>query len=331
MQDVFNSKFVEPSIAVIIPCYNVKDFVQEALESVLKQNLLPDEVIVVDDGSSDETPEIIRRYSDVPNWKFFRTENNGLGPSRNLGRVLAKSEYVYFFDSDDLLESDFIARMHQVIKEYGRPDVIMFAGQSFYESGFDIPVSSTYKRSVIGVFGRNTSLITKLAHLNESWAPACLYVTKSKLWSENRLLYPPILHEDEAVLFPLLALSEKTVVLPDVYFRRRVRSGSIMTSAVDSRNVSGILHVIHETMEFMVQKPILAKPDIGAWRARVAQFGFRYLLLCRKTGVRISWATIAGSMIAARSLGYPLRIATSCFPRALQGVLRRVRLAMKAA
>jgi len=164
-----------------------------------------------------------------------------------------------------------------------------------------------------------------MVRCQEVWSSACLYVTRASLWELNRISFPPVLHEDEAVLFPLLALSKKTVILPDVCFHRRLRAGSIMTRGVDARNVSGVLRVLNETMEFMAREPDLVKPDISAWRSRIAQFGNRYVTLCRKTGITISWAPIFASVIAARQPKYPLRLAYAFLPDPLQSLFRRFR------
>lgn len=318
-------------ICIVIPVFNVKNYVNQALDSVRDQTVKPDEVIIIDDGSTDGTSDLLVAYSNLPNWRIIRTRNNGLGPARNLGCALARSDYVHFFDSDDLLAANFVARMKQVIEEYDWPDMIMFAGQSFYDVDFEHPFLPAYKRTISGVFDQRDRLITALDRLGEAWAQACLYVTKAELWSKNRLFYPPILHEDEAVLFPLLALSDKTIVLSEVFFHRRVRAGSIMTSQVDARNASGVLRVVHETMEFMTREPKLVRSDSGAWRRRIGQFGATYFVLCRKTGVRVSWAVIIASLIKAKSIKYPLRIVYSVLPEPVQGSLRRLKNAMKGA
>lgn len=320
--------FSPPTLCIVIPAFNVKNYIIEAIESVLNQTTRPDEVIVIDDGSTDGTSDLLAKYDDLPNWKVIRTLNNGLGPARNLGRALVKSDYLHFFDSDDLLAENFVSRIKQIITEKHRPDMILFAGQTFYDDGFEHFFSPAYSRTVTGDFAQNNGLITKLAAVRETPAQSCLYVTKVELWSKNHLLYPPILHEDEAVLFPLLALSEKTVVLSEIFFHRRVRPGSIMTSGVDARNVNGILRIVHETMEFMAREPALVKPDISAWRARITQFGGRYISLCRKSGVPISWAAVIASLITARSVKYPLRIAYSFLPEVVQGSLRRFKHAI---
>lgn len=324
-----NQTRTSSTIAIIIPAYNVADYLKEAVDSIVNQTVKPSEVIIVDDGSSDGTSGILERYHGYRNWKIIKTANNGLGPARNLGRIVAKSEYLYFFDSDDLLESNFIEHMYQVISQYDKPDMILFSGQSFHEKNFEHQLSPAYQRTISGCFERNAGLISMMHRQRESFASACLYVSKAEVWSKNRLLFPPILHEDEAVLFPLLCLSQRAVMLPNVYFRRRVRAGSIMTSEVDARNVSGILRVVYETMEFMSREPELVEPDIEAWRARVAEFGARYVYLCRETGVPLSWAAVIASSITARSAKILLRIAYSFLPESVQDLLRRLKYALR--
>lgn len=300
--------FRTPTLAVIVPAFNVAKYVTEALDSLRNQTKAPDEVIIIDDGSTDATSTILRNYRDLPGWTVIRTRNNGLGPARNLGRALAKSDYVYYFDSDDLLESHFVSRMHETIKENRYPDIIMFSGKAFREPGFHHSFSPSYQRTLAGQYTGGSGLISALDRHGEAWAQACLYVTKSELWCDARLSFPPHLREDEAVLFPLLASSRNTVVLPDILFLRRIRPGSIMTSAKDARHVSGALRALNETMEFMARESRLVRNDLPAWRSRVSHCGIRYLRLSLETGNDISWGPVIGSLFAVRGIRYPILI-----------------------
>ena len=87
-------------ISVVIPCYNQAGFVGEAIESVLKQTYPNVEVIVVDDGSSDNTKEVATRFSDV---RYIRQSNHGLSRARNTGIRVSKGSYLVFLDADDRL------------------------------------------------------------------------------------------------------------------------------------------------------------------------------------------------------------------------------------
>ncbi len=87
-------------VSVIIPCYNQAHFLSEAIESVLSQTYRNFEIIVVDDGSSDNTFEVATRYLGV---RYIRQENKGQGAARNTGLRESKGDYLVFLDSDDRL------------------------------------------------------------------------------------------------------------------------------------------------------------------------------------------------------------------------------------
>lgn len=87
-------------VSVIIPCYNGAQFLAEAIESTLAQTCLPLEVIVVDDGSTDNTREVAARY---PNVRYLRQENQGASIARNAGLSKSQGDYLIFLDHDDRL------------------------------------------------------------------------------------------------------------------------------------------------------------------------------------------------------------------------------------
>src|SRR5215211_9350661 len=87
-------------VSVVIPCYNQAHFLGEAIESVLSQSYRNFEILVVDDGSTDNTSEVASRYERV---RIVRQENRGLSGARNRGLREAKGEYVVFLDADDRL------------------------------------------------------------------------------------------------------------------------------------------------------------------------------------------------------------------------------------
>ncbi len=87
-------------VSIIIPCYKQAHFLCEAIESALRQTYAPVEVIVVDDGSPDNTDEVARRYTEV---RYLRQENSGLPAARNAGMRASRGEFLIFLDSDDRL------------------------------------------------------------------------------------------------------------------------------------------------------------------------------------------------------------------------------------
>ena len=87
-------------VAVIIPCYNYGRFIGSTIETVLAQTLRPAEIIIVDDGSTDQTREVCEQYDGV---RYIWKENGGVSSARNLGLAESTSEYVMFPDADDVL------------------------------------------------------------------------------------------------------------------------------------------------------------------------------------------------------------------------------------
>lgn len=94
-----------PKVSVIIPVYNVEEFLHRCVDSVLKQSLENIEIILVDDGSPDECPKICDEYAAIDNRvKVIHKKNGGLASARNAGMEIAMGEYIFFLDSDDWLE-----------------------------------------------------------------------------------------------------------------------------------------------------------------------------------------------------------------------------------
>src|SRR5262245_10694873 len=92
--------FLSNLVSVVIPCYNHAEFLGEAIESVKAQTCAGSDVVVVDDGSTDRSAEVARRYSGV---RFLTQRNQGAGAARNTGLQHVRGEFVVFLDADDRL------------------------------------------------------------------------------------------------------------------------------------------------------------------------------------------------------------------------------------
>ena len=110
------------SIAAVIPVRTREEFIGRALESVLEQLRQPDEIIVVDDGSTDDTVDVVRSYG--PRIRLVQTAHAGVGVARNLGVETAASDFVAFLDSDDFWQPEHLERMsHAMSATDGRADI----------------------------------------------------------------------------------------------------------------------------------------------------------------------------------------------------------------
>lgn len=99
-----------PFVSILIPCFNAERFVAAAIESALSQDHPRVEVVVVDDGSTDGSLDVIRRYADRPNFRFETGPNRGGNAARNRLLQLAQGEFIQYLDADDLLHATKISR-----------------------------------------------------------------------------------------------------------------------------------------------------------------------------------------------------------------------------
>ena len=112
-------------ISVVIPVYNVEKYLEQCLDSVIAQSFEDIEVICVNDGSTDSSLEILKRYADNDSRiKIISQKNKGAGAARNVGIENAAGEYVYFMDSDDYLNADAFERLNDFLDD--KPDFVMF-------------------------------------------------------------------------------------------------------------------------------------------------------------------------------------------------------------
>lgn len=108
-----------PKVSVIVPVYNVEDYLVDALDSLVNQSLTDIEILMIDDGSTDNSRYIIERYAlDYDNFHAFHKENEGLSVTRNYGLKYAKGDYIFFIDSDDYLLHDALEKLYNCAVEY---------------------------------------------------------------------------------------------------------------------------------------------------------------------------------------------------------------------
>jgi len=299
---------ISATISIIIPVYNVENYVSETLDSVKNQTSLPDEVIVINDGSTDNSFNIIKNYSDLKCFKVFETKNQGLGLTRNYGISLAKSDYIYFLDSDDIIENNFIYEMRKLINQYKNPDMILFSGKTFTHKK-EIDNKINLKLTIEGQFFKGDKLLTKMVQKKETLPQSSRYLTKKELWTTNNLTYPNGIAEDESLFFPLIALSNNTVVNKKAYYRYRVnRPGSITADSAKPIHVEDYLNRMLSTLNFIKLNHDLIKYDYSAWCYNLERKSLKYINLCLKKKIEISWKTIIIIFFKTKNLFFLLKI-----------------------
>ena len=125
----------DPLVSVIIPAYNAEPYLEETISSVLAQEYRPIEIIVVDDGSTDGTAGIVKRFG--PSVRYEFQPNSGAGAARNRGVDLAKGEFLSFIDADDLWVEGKLASQMKKMGEDREADIVFGYVQQFYSPDMD--------------------------------------------------------------------------------------------------------------------------------------------------------------------------------------------------
>jgi glycosyltransferase involved in cell wall biosynthesis len=129
-------------ISVVIPTYNRYEVLKRALTSVFAQTHLPYEVLVIDDGSSDETRQIFQNF---PQIKYFYQENAGVSAARNLGITNAVCEWIAFLDSDDVWHENKLEEQAAFHKQ--NPEIMMsYTDESWIRNGLEVKVPKKFKK-----------------------------------------------------------------------------------------------------------------------------------------------------------------------------------------
>ena len=153
-----------PSVSVVVPAYNAERYLEECLTSILAQSFPDLEVILVDDGSTDRTPEIAQTF--VPRIRYHRQENQGVAGARNTGIRLAEGEYVSLVDADDALcpratetQVELFTRYPQAGMVHGGAHLIDELGRSLGRRGSPVGEAVSYapsRQAVRHLLKRNT-------------------------------------------------------------------------------------------------------------------------------------------------------------------------------
>lgn len=296
----------ECSISIIIPAYNVKKYLKAALDSIKVQTELPDEIILIDDGSTDGTLEVAKAFKFPVPYQIVSIENAGQGNARNLGVSLASSEYVYFFDSDDLLAKNFIYSIKDQIRKNLNPDILLFSGESFNDSEYEGDRWVNYCRTFSGVFDNRTHFLNIAYAHNALFCSPCLYVSKKAIWGPYGLQFGPNYLEDEAIFYPVLFACNTFVVVDEVFFLRRNREGSTMTMTPNAKHVNGALNCMETTLHLYSTASVNCRER---WhiRKRLESHCIAYIMTARRTGLPVKVGAVVKVIVKTRSIPLALK------------------------
>ena len=221
--------FMTEKITVIVPVYNVEHYLDKCLDSVIKQTYKNIEIIVVNDGSTDNSGEICQEYAQKDNRiVYIEKENGGLSDARNAGLDQMTGSYVTFVDSDDWIEQDYVETLYQKITEY-QADIAIGNYYSFDEERsvflFHILGDSYYEKA-----HDNVSIFENLYENQEMRSFALISAWgkhyKARLFEQLRFDIGK-LGEDGYLNQKVYLLSEKVIYLNKGLYAYRIRKGSL--------------------------------------------------------------------------------------------------------
>lgn len=240
---------MEKKVSVIIPAYNVEKYIKECLQSVVDQTLKDIEIICIDDCSSDRTLDILRVFAkkDSRILVLQNDENKGLSATRNRGLLHAKGKYVYFLDSDDMIESECLELLYRTAED-AELEGIFFDYQELREYGKERFVDRSRRHVYEGVFS-GLDLMVDLIDNDE-----IIYGAPLQFWNRQFLqkhhidFYEAIYREDILFTFRTLTKSQRVRCIGGKLYRYRIRKNSTMTSQNKWKHFEGLFLSICEML-----------------------------------------------------------------------------------
>ena len=231
---------VDMGITIIVPIYNVEKYLAECLESLYKLNIPDMEVILIDDGSTDNSYAVARKYAEKHLEKtiLIQKENGGLSSVRNFGIHIARKKYIAFIDSDDFVDCE---KFENLLREGAEKDLDVIVGNLMYYMD-----GKTGKPLFRSEHIRDCGVVSGIDFFHNSFEkPKCFREEvvasfyKTEFLRKNNLFFTEgILHEDSEFTPKVLLKAEKIGYLGYPFYFYRQRSGSIMSKVTDKSNIS---------------------------------------------------------------------------------------------
>lgn len=249
---------IKMKLSIIVPVYGVANYLRKCVDSLLVQDITDYEIILVDDGSPDECPQICDEYAEkYDNIRVVHQENAGLSAARNTGIATAQGEYIMFVDSDDYLQPNVLGTLIEQV-EREKLDVLRFDYQNVRqtEAGeYEVFQPNKYPHQV----DTCREVVDGETYLDERMGYAC-YAWQFVINRELTGTFTPGIHYEDTEWLPRMMLAAKRVnSTPIVVYNYLVRQGSITQAQGNKeklrKNVNDFLFVIDSLSKQMTKHP----------------------------------------------------------------------------
>lgn len=287
-----------PKVTIILPVYNVEKYLVECLNSIFNQTYENLDVISIDDGSTDKSLTILKEYSQKDKRLRILTQlNQGVSSARNNGlNQTGKGKYIYFIDSDDILEEGMIEKLVNLSEKYNL-DIVRFDAQNFIDGMGIQPKNNEKSIFTIRQIKKEFSIYERDSFLKRSWYYAlntvwCYFIKADILERDNKLLFEEgILHEDTLFVPLLMHRVRKIGYLKKVLYFRRIRPFSVMTTPEnDEEHFYSIVHVLKELNSVITnldRNDIVFKKYLETYKAKAFLLLGQYSTKDNKTSRRL--------------------------------------------
>lgn len=232
----------KPKFSIIVPVYNTEKYLKRCLDSIKSQTFKDYEVIIVNDGSTDNSSDIISKYS----YKVINQENQGLSMARNNGVKTSIGDYLIFLDSDDYIEKDLLEEINNSLSN--NPDLVRYQIKEVFDNKSDINYEEISFDNKNGV--EAFKLITNYHFVENAWA----YAIKREFYLKEKFSFKKGTYHEDFGLMPLVIIKSKIVnSINYVGYCYYQRDGSIMNSSDYSKTKKKVMdffdHYIYLTKE----------------------------------------------------------------------------------
>ena len=209
-----------PKFSIIIPVYNVEKYLKRCLESVRQQTFSDFEVIIINDGSTDKSLSVAKKYP----YQIITTENKGLSSARNLGIKKAKGDYLLFLDSDDFLEKDLLKELNNNL--FDNPDIVRFQAQTVTDTKEKVKYEEKEFQTTSGT--KAFSLIVSSHFVENAW---CYAYKRAYFLKEKFKFKEGTLHEDYGLIPLVIIKANRVKSISYIGYNYYERTGSIMNNS----------------------------------------------------------------------------------------------------
>lgn len=252
--------FLNDLISVVVPIYNVEDYLEKCIDSLLNQTYTNLEIILVDDGSPDSCPLICEKYAKIDDRIIvIHKSNGGLSDARNFGIDKATGKYVSFIDSDDYIDKRYIEVLYQLIMDTNS-DISIVSANVVYPNDIMVPNLMNLSDTAIRVYDKDTAIreTLKVNLSQNAWGK--LY--RLDLFDEIR--FPVgLLYEDLAIVYRLLEKSTQITYADIKLYNYLVRDNSIMRSAFSIKQYAEV-GIIDNEMDWLLDHHKELREEIDA-------------------------------------------------------------------